>query len=291
MKGAGRHGFNTFLFLLPWLATFGIFSLYPLLSAFWTSFTHYNPVSSKPAEFIGLANYARLLKDPLFWKSLGITLVFVVGTIPLTTIGALLLALGLNRRLPARALFRAGYFLPTIVSIVVISLIFKSFYAPFGFVNAALKLVGLPGRAWLQDPQTALPAVMLMDVWAALGYYAIIYLAGMQAIPHELYEAAAMDGGTGWRKHWHITLPLLRSTTLFILVINTIRSFQVFIEVFIMTRGGPLNSTLTTVFYLYDRAFTSFDLGYASAMAYVLFAVTLGASLVYVKILTQKEPA
>ena len=169
---------------------------------------------------------------------------------------------------------------------MVIALIFKSFYAPFGFVNAALQLVGLPGRAWLQDPQTALPAVMLMDVWAAVGYYAIIYLAGMQAIPHELYEAAAMDGGTGWRKHWHITLPLLRSTTLFILVINTIRSFQVFIEIFIMTRGGPLDSTLTTVFYPND-ARSRVSTRYASA---ALRAVRrhAGASLVYVRLLTQK---
>lgn len=291
MRSAGRHGFNTFLFLLPWLVTFGVFSLYPLLSSLWTSFTKYNPISARPAEFVGLANYARLLEDPLFWKSMGITLAFVIGTIPLTTIGALFLAIALNRQMPFRALFRAGYFLPTIVSIVVISLIFKNFYAPFGAVNAALRLFGIEGRAWLQDPSTALAAVMLMDVWAALGYYAIIYLAGLQAIPHELYEAAALDGGVGWRRHWHITLPLLKSTTLFILVINTIRSFQVFIEVFVMTRGGPLDSTLTTVFYLYDRAFTSFDLGYASAMAYVLFAATLGASLLYVRFLTHREAA
>jgi multiple sugar transport system permease protein len=130
-----------------------------------------------------------------------------------------------------------------------------------------------------------------MDVWAAIGYYAIIYLAGLQSIPAELYEAADLDGGSSWKQLLHITLPLLKSTTLFILVINTIRSFQVFIEIFVMTRGGPLDATLTTVFYLYDRAFTGFELGYASALAYVLFAVTLGASALYVRFLNARERA
>jgi multiple sugar transport system permease protein len=290
MRGPGRHGPSTLVFLLPWILTFGIFALWPLLDSLWVSFTRYNPIQGPPV-FTGLDNYARLLKDPVFWTSLKITLIFVVGTIPLTTVGALLVALGLNRHLPMKALFRAGWFMPTIVSMVVVSLVFKNFYSPFGFLNAILKLVGLPGHAWLQDPNTALGAVMLMDVWAALGYYAVIFLAGLQAIPAELYEAAALDGGSGWRKHWHITLPLLKSTTLFILVINTIRSFQVFIEIFVMTRGGPLNSTLTTVYYLYDRAFNSFELGYASALAWALFAVTLGASLLYVRVLRQREAA
>jgi multiple sugar transport system permease protein len=181
--------------------------------------------------------------------------------------------------------------MPTIVSIVVISLIFKNFYSPFGFFNEILKALGLSAHPWLQDPKTALAAIMFMDVWAAIGYYAIIYLAGLQAIPAELYEAAEMDGGGGFRKHLYITLPLLKSTTLFILVINTIRSFQVFIEIFVMTRGGPLDSTLTTVFYLYDKAFTGFDLGYASAMAYALFLVTLGASAVYLRFLRDRETA
>ncbi len=291
MRGAGRHGASTFVFLLPWLLTFGIFSLYPLLDALYTSFTNYNPIQAGPRQFIGLANYERLLRDPLFWKSLVNTLIFVVGTIPLTTVFALLVALGLNRRIPFKGLFRAGYFMPTIVSIVVVSLIFKNFYSPFGFFNEILKTAGLSAHPWLQDPKTALGAIMFMDVWAAIGYYAIIYLAGLQAIPAELYEAAEMDGGGGFRKHLYITLPLLKSTTLFILVINTIRSFQVFIEIFVMTRGGPLDATLTTVFYLYDKAFTGFDLGYASALAYALFLVTLGASAVYVRFLREREPA
>ncbi|TPW05412.1 MAG: multiple sugar transport system permease protein [bacterium] len=196
----------------------------------------------------------------------------------MTTVGALLVALALNRHLPMKSLFRAAWFMPTIVSMVVISLVFKNFYSPFGFLNAVLSLLGLPGHPWLQDPNTALPAIMLMDVWAAVGYYAVIFLAGLQAIPAELYEAAALDGGSGWRRHWHITLPLLKS----------IRSFQVFIEIFVMTRGGPLDSTLTTVYYLYDRAFNSFELGYASALAWVLFAVTLAASLAYIRILRSR---
>lgn len=291
MRSAGRHGVSTFVFLLPWIVTFAIFSLYPLVDSFRTSFMELNPIRPGEARFVGLDNYVRLLRDPLFWKALVNTLIFVVVTIPLTTVTALLVALGLNRRIPARALFRAGYFVPTIVSIVVVSIIFKNFYSPFGFLNTLLKAAGLEGHPWLQDPKTALAAIMVMDVWAAIGYYAVIYLAGLQAIPAELYEAAEMDGGSGWQRHLHITLPLLRSTTLFILVINTIRSFQVFIEIFVMTRGDPLNSTLTSVFYLYDQAFTRFELGYASALAYALFAVTLGVSLLYVKLLRGREAA
>jgi multiple sugar transport system permease protein len=291
MKGSGRHGFTTLVFLFPWLLTFAVFNLYPLLDAFRISFTRYNPIQEGSARFIGWGNYLRLVEDPLFWKSLSNTLVFVVGTIPLTTASAFLVALGLNRNFPMRALFRAGYFVPTIVSMVVVALVFKNFYSPFGFLNAVCEKVGFAGHAWLQDPKTALPAIMLMDVWAAIGYYAIIYLAGLQAIPAELYEAATLDGGGAWKKHLHITIPLLKSTTLFVLVINTIRSFQIFIEIFVMTRGGPLDSTLTSVFYLYDRAFAGFELGYASALAFALFAVTLGASAVYVRFLKSREMA
>lgn len=297
-RGAGAAGGrrfygsrrSTFVFLSPWLLSFALFGAYPVLFSFLVSLTDYNPLRGG-MEWLGIDNYARALRDPMFWQSLKVTLIFVAGTIPFTTTLSLGLALLLNRPLRGRGFLRASFFLPTVVSLVVISLIFKQVYAPFGFLNTVLESLGVSGVAWLQNPRTALPAVMAMDVWAAIGYYTVIYLAGLQTIPAELYEAAEVDGGTGWRKHWHVTLPLLLPTTLFVVVINTIRSLQVFIEIFVMTRGGPLNSTLTSVFYLYEQGFRYFDQGYASAIAYMLFVLTLAFSLIQSRVLRARtEP-
>ncbi len=285
-----RPAQGTIVFLAPWLVSFALFGVYPLLFSLLVSLTDYNPLSPHTA-WLGLANYGRALHDPLFWQSLKVTLLFVVGTIPLTTMLALGLALLLNRPLRGRAALRASFFVPTVVSLVVVALVFKQVYSPFGFLNTLLRALGMSGHPWLQDPLTALPAVMLMDVWAAVGYYMVIYLAGLQTIPAELYEAAELDGGGGWRKHLHITFPLLLPTTLFVVVINTIRSLQVFIEIFVMTRGGPLNSTLTSVFYLYERGFHYFDMGYASALAYLLFMVVLGFALIQTRLLRSRVDA
>jgi multiple sugar transport system permease protein len=275
MRGMLRHSSrSTFVFLSPWIVTFALFGVYPLLFSLLVSLADYNPLRGG-LRWVGLDNYGRALGDPLFWQSLKVTMIFVAGTIPFTTVLALSLALLVNRPLRARGFFRASFFLPTVVSLVVVSLIFKQVYSPFGLLNLLLRTAGLQGHPWLQDPLTALPAVMVMDVWAAIGYYMVIYLAGLQTIPAELYEAAALDGGDGWRRHWHITLPLLLPTTLFVVVINTIRSLQVFIEIFVMTQGGPLNATRTTVYYLYEQGFRYFDMGYASAIAYLLFVVIM----------------
>jgi len=243
---------STLALLAPWLLSFALFGAYPILFSLAISFTNYNPLRSG-FEWQGFENYVRAMNDPLFWQSLKVTFLFVAGTIPLTTTGALTLAVLLNRSQRARTLLRASFFLPTVVSLVVVSLIFKQVYSPFGLLNIFLQGLGLSGHPWLQDPLTALPAVMVMDVWAALGYYTVIYLAGLQTIPRELYEAADVDGGTWFEKLRYVTLPLLLPTTLFVVVINTIRSLQVFIEVFVMTRGGPLDSTLTSVYYLYEQ--------------------------------------
>ena len=270
--------------LSPWLVSFSLFGLFPIVYSLAVSFTDYNPLQGG-ATWVGAANYAHALDDPQFWQSLKVTMIFVVGTIPFTTSLALALALLLNRPLRGRGLMRASFFMPTVVSLVVISLIFKQMYSPFGLLNAMLSVFGVEGQAWLQNPKTALPAVMLMDVWAAIGYYAVIYLAGLQTISQELYEAVEVDGGSWWDKIRHVTLPLLLPTTLFVVVINTIRSLQVFIEIFVMTRGGPLDSTLTSVFYLYEQGFRYFNLGYASALAYLLFILSFGFSLAQSRLL------
>jgi multiple sugar transport system permease protein len=279
---------STWVFLSPWVLTFAVFGLFPILFSFALSFLRYDPLNPAATSAVGLSNYVEALGDRAFWKSLANTGIFTLGTIPFTTAFAFLLALALDRRLPARGVFRAGFFVPSVVSMVVISLVWKNLYAPFGALNAGLRAVGLGGVAWLQDPRTALPAIMAMDVWASVGYYMLLFLAGLQSVPKELHEAAALDGAGAWARVRHVTIPMLRPITLFVLVINTIRSLQVFIEVFVMTRGGPMNATLTTVFYLYDVGFFKFRMGYASAIAYLLFVLILGFSIVEMRALRRR---
>jgi multiple sugar transport system permease protein len=177
------------------------------------------------------------------------------------------------------------------VSVVVLSLVFKGLYAPTGTLNALLGRLGLPTPAWLLEPDTALPAIMAMDVWSASGYYMIIFLAGLEGIPRELYEAARIEGASSWSCLVRITLPLLRPTLLFVVVVNTVRSLQIFAEVFVMTRGGPLGRTTTVVYYLYEQAFSRFHLGYASAVAYLLFVLSLGLAWAQMKVVGAREPA
>jgi multiple sugar transport system permease protein len=281
---------STWILLSPWILTFLVFVAYPFGFSFILSFFDYSPLAPDNARFVGGANYAEALRDPLFWKALGNTLLFVFGTIPFTTGLALLLALALDRAFPGRALFRAGFFLPTVVSIVVISLVWKGLYAPEGPLSWLVRALGGTPPSWLLDPSTALPAIMAMDVWAASGYYMIIFLAGLKGIPTELYEAAEIEGASTWHRFLHITLPLLQPTFLFVLVVNSIRSLQIFTEVFVMTRGGPLQSTLTSVYYLYEQAFYRFRLGYASSIAYLLFALTLLLAIAQVRWLKLEGP-
>jgi multiple sugar transport system permease protein len=262
-------------FFSPWVIAFGLFGLYPFAFSLFASFTDYSPLRASNPRFLGIENYARALQDPAFWTALGNTAFFVVGTIPFTTTLALAFALAVQPAFRGRTLFRVGFFLPSVVSVVVLSLVFKGLYAPNGSLNAVLGALGLPTPSWLLDPNAALPAIMAMDVWAASGYYMVIFLAGLEAIPRDLYEAARLEGASSWECLVHITLPLLRPTLLFVLVVNTVRSLQIFAEVFVMTRGGPLHRTTTVVYYLYEEAFYRFNLGYASAVAYLLFALTL----------------
>jgi multiple sugar transport system permease protein len=275
---------NTILFLLPWIIILLIFWLFPLVYSFILSFTKYTVLSGR-AEWIGLSNYLKLLKDPDFWTALKNTSFFVFGTIPFTTVFALILALLVNQKIPLRGFFRAGFFVPSITSLVVISLVFIHLYAKDGYFNFLLNLLNLPApdKGFLFSEKTALLSIMFMDVWIATGYYMLLFLAALQAIPTELYEISDTFGANFFQKFRFVTLPHLRPMFLFVIVINTIKSFQIFIEVFVMTKGGPLNSTLTLVYLVYEEGLYKFNFGYASAVAYCLFFIIMLFSILQMK--------
>lgn len=281
----------TWMFLAPWLITLVLFWAYPLFQSLYYSFTEYKTLSNE-ATWIGLANYARLLEDDVFWKAMANTMIFVLGTIPFTTAFAVGLATMLNRNIAWKSFYRSAYFIPSVTAIVVLSLIFTNLYAHDGYINSLLRLLGLPypKDGWLLNTGTALPAIMAMDVWIATGYYTVLLLAALQTIPKDLYEAAEIDGASRRQQFFRITLPGLRPMLLFVIVINTIRSFQIFTEVYVMTKGGPLNSTTTLVYEVYRNAFDRTDaMGYASAIAYVTFVLILAVSLIQMKLLGNRE--
>lgn len=256
--------------LAPWLFFFAAFGIFPLLHALVLSFLSYNPLRPDLVQWAGLDNYARALTTPSFWRALRTTTIFVVGTLPVTLTLAYIVAALLAGARRGQGFFRAAIFFPATLSMVVISLVFKSLYAEEGLLNGWLVAAGLPRVHWLQDPSLALPSIMAMDVWASVGYYAILILAARKTLPEEQLEAARLEGISRLRVERKIVLPHVRPVLLFVVLLNTIRSFQIFIEPFVLTRGGPLESTLTLVYYLYERAFYHFEMGYASALAFLL---------------------
>ena len=282
---------NIFLLLLPWILTFLVFWAYPVVYSFILSLSEYKTLSNETV-FIGLDNYIAMFNDEVFLKALSNTLLFVFVTVPITTSLATILAVMVDRTNgKLKEFFKAAYFLLSVTYLVLIALIFKNLYSKEGYINTLLQMVGMSGQSegWLQSLDTALPAIMAMDIWIATGYYMIIVLAGLQTIPKDLYEAADISGATAWQQLKSITLPMLKPTLLFILVVNTIKSFQVFIEIYVMTKGGPLNETTTLVYQVYQNAFEMADkMGYASAVAYVLFFIILVISLMQMKLLKEK---
>jgi len=277
--------------LAPWLITVAVFWLYPLGYALVLSFTKYQTLTNA-MSWVGLQNYEAVFRSKPFWQALTNTLVFTLGTVPVTTAFALLLATAVRTRTKRFAdVLRASYFLPSVTSLVVIALIFTNLYSRDGYVNAICSMVGLPfpEQGWLLSSGTALFAIMAMDVWISTGYYMVLFLAAMEAVPKDLYESAELVGATSWQQFKQITLPLIRPTVLFVVVINTIKSFQVFIEVYVMTKGGPLGATTTLVYSVYHNAFEQSDMmGYASALAWVVFIILLGFSLIQMKVLRAK---
>lgn len=277
------------ILVMPWVATFAAFWLFPILYSIFLGFTDYELL--RPTyDWVGLDNFRALFADQDFLSAIKNTAIFVVGTIPVTTALALLMALLVNKQFPGRDFFRASFFIPSITSMVVVALIFTTLYSRGGYVALLAEMAGVatPANGFLNDSRTALYSIMAMDIWMSSGYYMLIFLAGLKSIPVELYESAEINGAGALRQFWSITLPLLRPTALFIIVINTIKSFQVFVEILVMTKGKFDTSTM--VYHIYETGLTTqFRFGYASAAAYILFCIIALFSIVQFILMRRRE--
>ena len=269
-----------YLYLMPILIGLFLFSAGAVVMSFLLSFTRWEIVT--PPQWIGFGNYTAMFGSELFWVVFRNTFYYTILSVPLSLAGSLALALLVNHKLKGITFFRTVYFLPVVSSMVAVALIWSSLYNPeVGLLNYLLKLFfGISGPSWLADTKWAMPAMVLMSLWKSLGYNMIIFLAGLQNIPEELYEAANIDGARSWHRFSRITIPMLSPTTFFVLVINLIGSFQVFEQTYMLTKGGPANATLTLSYYIYQNAFQFFKMGYAAAMGYVLFAIIFIITLV-----------
>ena len=271
-----RREWTAYLFNAPGLITFAVFVVYAVYTSFVLSFHEWN-ILEPEKPFVGLDNYREVLRDDAFWDSVGHSVYFVLGSVPATMAIALALALLLNTKIRGLGLFRTAYYLPVITPLVIAAIIWKWVYnADFGLLNfylVQLNIIDEPVQ-WLGDTTWAMPAVIVMNIWKGVGFNMVVYLAGLQAIPAEYYEAADVDGAGPWQQFRRITLPLVAPTTFFLLVINTIGSMKAFDQIFVMTQGGPPGpggATTTVVYYIYTTAFKFFRMGYASALAYTLF--------------------
>ncbi len=276
-----RGSLMPYWFLLPALTVLGMCVFYPVLQALLWSVMQFDPIADT-MQWVGLKNFQKLLKDPVFWLAFRNTLLYLVCVVPLLASLPLGLAILVNQKLRGIQWFRVAYYTPVVISMVVAGFAWKWLYADAGLLNQTLKVLGIPSIDWLTSPAIALFSVMAVTVWKGLGYYMVVYLAGLQAIPQDLYEAAAIDGSDGLRRHLDITVPLMRPYILLVAVISAISATKVFEEVFIMTRGGPLNASKTLVYYSYEQAFESISadgFSYGCTIGLVMFLIILVLSV------------
>ncbi len=270
---ARREAITGYIFASPWIIGFVLFTAYPIVASIIYSFMDYNILETP--RWIGIKNYIDLINDRTFWLSLGNTCYYVIFNVPLNMIIGLSIALLLSMDIKGIAVYRTLYYMPSIVPLVASSVLWSWIFNPnFGILTHTVRLLGLTPPAWLSDPKWAKPSLIIMSLWGAGGGM-IIYLAGLKNIPRTYYEAAELDGASVWRKFIHVTLPMLSPTLFFQLIMGLIGSFQVFTQAFVMTGGGPNESTLFYVLYLYRNAFQFWKMGYASAMAWVLFVIIM----------------
>lgn len=285
-----RQARTGYLFVLPSLLILTVFVFWPIVQSVDLSLHHWR--FGRPVQtWAGLDNFTRLLQDERVGGALRNTLYYTLGTVPTGLVLALVLALGLNTRLPLRGLLRAGLFLPVIASFAIMAIVWSFLIDPeIGLLTYWAHQIGLPTSNWLRDPDWALPAVILVSIWKNLGFNMVIYLAGLQGIPESYYEAAQVDGANGWQRFRHITLPQLRATTLFVLVVSVIGAFQVFDPVYVMTPGGgPLFSTETVVTYIYYQGLQLLDLSYAAAIGVGLLVLVFILTFVQLRVLRYRE--
>lgn len=273
-----------YLYLLPTIIGLLLFSAGAVAISFLMSFSHWDMIS--PPQWAWFGNYKDLWHSDLFWEVFRNTLYFILLAVPLSVVCSLALALLVNTSMRGITFFRTAYFLPVVSSMIAVALVWSWIFNPeYGLLNYLLRIAfGVHGPAWLEDTSYALPAMVIVTVWKGLGYSMVVFLAGLQNIPEDLYHAATIDGAGMWKRFRHITLPLLSPTTFFILVITLINSFQVFEQTYVLTKGGPANSTLTLSYYIYQNAFQFFQMGKAAALSYVLFAVIFAVTLIQFRV-------
>ncbi|WP_353291177.1 sugar ABC transporter permease [Synechococcus sp. M16CYN] len=289
-----QDNLTAWAFLLPALLLISLSILIPAVMTLVMSVNATGLDVSEPFQFIGLAHFQRLLVDPMARQVTLTTFIYLLGVVPLTIVGSLALAVLVNQRLPGKSFLRGVFYTPVLVSVVVAAIAFRWLYAENGLINGLLSV--LLGEAFspigfLTVPQLALPAVMLVTLWKSLGYYMVIFLAGLQGIPKGLYEAAELDGSEGWRQHLDITFPLMRPYIILVAIVSSIAATKVFEEVFLMTQGGPANATQTIVYYVYDQAFTELEIGYACTLGLALFLMVLVLTLVRLVFAGDQPPA
>jgi ABC-type sugar transport system permease subunit len=282
-RGAGlgrtlRESLPAYTLLAPFLILFAVILAYPLLFSLYLSF--FDATLNQAPVFVGVQNFVRLFTDGEFLTALGNTTYYAVFAVIGETVLPLLMAVAMNEHLPFRTVLRTAYFLPVVTSWTVIALIWSMLFAQQGLANSVIQLAGLPVQPFFSDPTQARWIIIAVAIWRNLGYYMVIYLAALQGVPQELYEAAAIDGATKWRQTWHIAIPALRPVIYFVLTIAIIRSFQLFEQPFIMTNGGPLNATLSIVQLLYRHAFVNLEFGYGSAIATFLLVLLVVLALI-----------
>lgn len=271
-----------YLFLGVPLALLAVFFILPVGMAFYMSLLDYGHDLYTPA-FVGGGNYIALAQSDGFWRSLGVTFLYVLGIVPAMCTLPIFMAILLNGKLKGAAVFRTLLYIPVIVSMVVVGIAWKWLYAHDGLINYVLSLVHLPKIGWLVHPDIALYAVMIVVVWKGLAYYMMMYLAHLQGVPDELYQAAEIDGANTWQKHWYVTVPHLWPTVVMVGIISTIGSLKLFTEIYVMTRGGPMGSTQSLVYYIYQRAFENLDLGIACAAGLILMGLLMILSMVQMR--------
>ncbi len=275
-----------FWFVLPLMIPMTIYWIIPSLSSLYYSLTNYSVVL--PTKWVGLENFRRMIADDMFWKSLKNSAYYTVGNIPLDIAGGLLLALAVNAGIRFRNFFRVVFYLPLVTSTIALSMVWLWLFDPhFGLLNAFLHVFGVPPQQWLQSTSQAMPSIILMSVWGGVGGTMIIYLAGLQGIPDQLYEAAQVDGASGWQSFLYITLPSLQPVTLYLVVTAVINSFQIFGPIYAMTDGGPAFATTTIVHQIYINGFRYFNMGYGAAQSWTLFLLLLGLSVINLRLMTE----